>query len=265
MKRAKVIFCVACFYDLEDPNAFLQDIKKVLAPDGLFVIQMNYLPAMLSGNAVDNISHEHLCYYSLSTLEWLLTNNGFYVSDVSFNSINGGSFRVFAKLRHTQESIEVSSETGKAYSREGWMKLDTLEPYKEFATRVQENAYKLRHFLIGAVTGYTENGKKPAPPKVVYVLGTSTRGSVIMQLSGIQKGLTPFAVERDVEKVGKTYVNNIPIISEEQARASPPDYYLVLPYWFISEIAEREKDFLLNGGKFIVPLPEPYVVSYEKV
>jgi NDP-4-keto-2,6-dideoxyhexose 3-C-methyltransferase len=264
-EKAKVITAIAMFYDLEDPNAFLQDIKKVLAPDGLFVIQMNYLPAMLRDNSVDNICHEHLCYYSLRTLGALLQKNGFLITDVSFSSLNGGSFRVFAEHGRVAISPYNKDALIDATTKELELKLDTLEPYKAFASRVQENAYKLRHVLIGAVTGYTQAGKKPSQPKRVYVLGTSTRGSVLMQLSDINAGLTPFAVDRDPQKVGKTYVNNIPIISEEQARASPPDYYLVLPYWFISEIAEREKAFLMNGGKFIVPLPVPYTVSYDKI
>ena len=223
LPKAKVITAIAMFYDLEDPNAFLQDIKKVLAPDGLFVIQMNYLPAMLANNAVDNISHEHLCYYSLKTLDYLLLKNGLSIQDHSFNPINGGSFRVYVK--HTQPGTIPILGDGPVYDawmKEKALKLDTLEPYRAFAQRVQENAYKLRHVLIGAVTGYTQAGKKPSQPKRVYVLGTSTRGSVLMQLSDINAGLTPFAVDRDPEKVGKTYVNNIPIISEEQARASPP-------------------------------------------
>ena len=268
-ERAKVITAAAMFYDLEDPNAFLQDIKKVLAPDGLFVIQMNYLPAMLENNAVDNISHEHLCYYSLLTLNNLLDKNGLRIEDVSFNSINGGSFRVY--VRHGSAEAPGDSVLAVAMHEHAIFG-DGKDPYKEFAARVKENARLLREFIVeetlgmhgGGTTWQKEHGNHHAP-KRIYVLGTSTRGAVLMQLSGLDNKLIPFAVERDPAKHGKTYVGGIPIISEETARQSPPDYYLVLPYWFASEIIDREKDFLLNGGRLLLPLPIPYVISFDKV
>ncbi|NNL59620.1 MAG: methyltransferase domain-containing protein, partial [Nitrosopumilus sp.] len=90
-KKASVITSIAMFYDLENPNIFVEDIYKILSDDGIWIIQMNYLVAMLENNSFDNIVHEHLEYYSLRSLESLLSKHNFEVFDVEINDVNGGS------------------------------------------------------------------------------------------------------------------------------------------------------------------------------
>jgi len=96
-KKAKIITAIAMFYDLNDPNTFLEDINDILDDNGLFIIQQNYLLGMLKLNAYDNILHEHLEYYSLSSLNTLLYKHNLEVFDVLENDINGGSFRTYIK------------------------------------------------------------------------------------------------------------------------------------------------------------------------
>ncbi len=91
-EKAKIVTSVAMFYDLEDPNTFVSDIFKCLALDGVWVVQQNYLATMLQKNGFDNIGHEHLEYYSLSTMERLLSRHGLEIFDVETNNVNGGSF-----------------------------------------------------------------------------------------------------------------------------------------------------------------------------
>src|SRR5271167_1945036 len=87
--RPKIVTSIAMFYDLEDPNKFVSDIKKVMDADGLWILQMSYLPLMLKQHDIGNICHEHLEYYSLESLEYLLTLHDFTVSDVQLNDVNG--------------------------------------------------------------------------------------------------------------------------------------------------------------------------------
>src|SRR5206468_2277119 len=81
----------------DDPNSFVRDIKIVMHPEGLWVIQMSYLPDMLRQNAFDNICHEHLEYYSLTSLKHLLARHAMEVVDLETNDVNGGSFRVYVR------------------------------------------------------------------------------------------------------------------------------------------------------------------------
>jgi len=88
-KKAKLITAISMFYDLENPNKFLEDIKECLANDGLFIIQQNYLGSMLENNAFDNICHEHREFYSYNSLKNLLEKHGLEIFDVELNKING--------------------------------------------------------------------------------------------------------------------------------------------------------------------------------
>lgn len=253
--KAKAITAIAMFYDLEEPNMFVADVAKILDKDGVFIIQMSYLPLMLSQNAFDNICHEHLEYYSLLSLENLLKRHGLEIFDTELNDVNGGSFRVY--IRHNGATVDFPSgeeRVQKLRDDEKMLGLNDKAVYKAFANRVGD----LKNKLVGFIKDETTKGKK------VYVYGASTKGNTLLQFFGLDSVLIGAAAERNPDKWGKkTIGTNIPIISEEQARADKPDYFLVLPWHFMKEFTEREKDFLARGGKFIVPLPEFKIVSNE--
>jgi len=251
-KQAKIITAIAMFYDLEDPNTFVSDVKKCLATDGIFIIQMSYLPSMLSQNAFDNICHEHLEYYSLLSLENLLQRHDLEVFDVELNDVNGGSFRIYIKHKNKGAggNIYIASEAGERVSRlresETELHLDKREIYDEFAKRI----YELREQLILFIKKEHIAGKK------IYVYGASTKGNTLLQFYNLDTNLIGAAAERNPDKWGKKTIGTmIPIISEEQAREDKPDYFFILPWHFLEEFRKREADFLNAGGKFIIPLP----------
>ena len=249
-RKAKVITAIAMFYDLDDPNVFVADIKRVLDRDGVFIIQQNYLVGMLGQNAFDNIVHEHLEYYSLLSLEKLLRRHGLEVFDVSTLDINGGSFRTYVK--HASSSFSVSKEVNKMRDKEIKLKLNDLRVYRRFADRVKKTRNTLRNFIK----------KEVGKGKTVYIYGASTRGNTLLQYCGLNNDLIKKAVERNPEKWGKKIVSvDIPIVSEKDARKLHPDYMLVLPWYFRDEFLKREKEYLENGGKFIFPLPEMEIVG----
>lgn len=242
MDGAKVIYCGFMFYDISDPLAFLKEVKKMLAKDGLFVVQMNYLPMMLKNNAVDNISAEHQTYWTLRSLQNLLFRAGLQAEDVSFNDINGGSFRVYIRHRSNRKPSETVSGI-----LAGEKRFESLEPYQDFAKRVKEEMHKLHAIVALAVA---------KDHQTVDIVGSSTRGLTIVQQAGLDKTLIRCAVERNPAKVGKTYAG-IPIISEEQAKASPADIYLILIHNFKDEVIAR----MTWGKKFLLPLPTVKVIT----
>lgn len=253
-RKAKVITAISMFYDLDDPNAFLQGCREVLADDGLLVIQQNYLPTMLAKNAVDNVVHEHLEYYGVNSLRYALEKNGLKLVDVQFNSLNGGSFRAYVKHAGYPE---VSQEVIRAQSRELNENLESPKTYQRFAERVADNGRRLKKFII------SESVEKQ---KSVYVYGASTRGNTLLQVYHLDWQQISFAVDRNPAKWGKKTVGtDIPIISEEEARKKNPAYFLVLPWHFAGEFIEREYDYLVGGGRFILPLPEPYVLPFLRI
>ncbi|MEI7466642.1 MAG: class I SAM-dependent methyltransferase [Chloroflexota bacterium] len=253
-KRVKIVTSIAMFYDLEDPNRFVSDVKRVLDRDGLWIIQMSYLPLMLKTNEFGNICHEHLEYYSLQSLEYLLNLHGFEIVDVELNDINGGSLRAYIRNRGCaatgfgDETYRTLAADRVQAMRESEIKLGLADKqvYAEFAMRVE----RIRQDTVQFVRNAVANGKK------VYVYGASTKGNTVLQYFGLNHTLITAAAERNPDKWGRVTVGtNIPIVSEAEARVAKPDYFLVLPWHFLEEFMAREHDYLYAGGRFIVPFP----------
>jgi len=252
--RPKVVTSIAMFYDLEHPNEFTADVKAVMDPEGLWIVQMSYLPLMLKTNEFGNICHEHLEYYSLKSFEALLSRHGFEVVDVELNDVNGGSIRAYIRNRGADPARfadatyrELAAERVRALREsERQLGLDDIATYREFAHWVG----RIREDVVGFIREQVGKGKK------VYVYGASTKGNTLLQYFGLDRRLIAAAAERNPDKWGKMTVGTrIPIVSEKEARAARPDYFLVLPWHFIEEFKKREKEFLMAGGKFILPMP----------
>lgn len=246
--KIEIITAISCFYDLENPNTFLSDVKNLLQPNGILTIQQNYLVSMIAQNAFDNIVHEHLEYYSLTSLSKLLEKYDLEIFDVELRDLNGGSIRTF--IAHKGQKT-ISNKVIELCQIEKMINLQRKKVYIDFAKRINT--------LKKSITQYIEDLVKNG--KTVYVYGASTRGNTLLQYFGLDHKLIKKAVERNPEKWGKSIDSvAIPIISEEQARKEHPDYMLVLPWFFKEEFLMREQEYLKKGGHFIFPLPEMKVI-----
>jgi NDP-4-keto-2,6-dideoxyhexose 3-C-methyltransferase len=253
-RRPKIVTSIAMFYDLEDPKKFVSDVKTVMDTEGLWIVQLSYLPLMLKTNEVGNICHEHLEYYSMQSLEYLISIFDMEVVDMELNDINGGSIRVYIRNKNSNKNLfgdttyrELAFDRMRSFREaESRMKLDSLEPYQEFAERVD----RIKTDVVTFIQDCVNKGKK------VYVYGASTKGNTVLQYFELDNNLITAAAERNPDKWGKmTLGTHIPIISEEEARTAKPDYFLVLPWHFLEEFKIREKAYLQAGGRFIVPMP----------
>ena len=250
-KRARIITSIAMFYDLEDPNAFVRDIAECLASDGIWHFEQSYMPSMLRTNAYDTVCHEHLEYYSLRVIDDLLRRNGLRIVDVQMNSVNGGSIAVTACHAAATIPSERPIIDWMLQQEDNWG-LNTAKPYRQFEDRV----FKHRADLQRLIQGLVADGKR------IFGYGASTKGNVLLQFCQFGPDLIPVIAEVNSEKFGAyTPGTNIPIVSEVEARAMRPDYFLVLPWHFKSTIVQREKDYLAAGGKLIFPLPEIEIVG----
>jgi len=252
-RKARIITSIAMFYDLEYPCAFVEAVSRALADDGVWVMELHYLPAMLDMNQFDAIVHEHLEYYSLAVIERLLGDAGLRVVRAELNDINGGSIRLFIRRANRfAPAGEHAEKLQQLRVREFEMALDAPEPYERFASATEA----VRDSLASMCRTLVEEGK------TIHVYGASTKGNTILQYAGIDSTLVPYAADRNPDKHGsETIGTKIPIISEEQSREMRPDYYLALPWHFLDEFLDREREFLERGGQFIVPMPEVHLVS----
>src|SRR6267378_2316172 len=254
-RRARVITSIAMFYDLERPQSFVNEISGLLDDQGLWVFEQSYLPLMLKTNSYDTICHEHLEYYSLSQIKRMTDQAGLQIVDIEFNEVNGGSFSITASRRSASypEATDVITDT---LGKEERLGLAQLQTYRKFARTAAEH----RNHLVRCLTNLKRAGKK------VLGYGASTKGNVLIQFCGLDTNLVSCIAEVNPDKFGSyTPGTKIPIISESEARATRPDYFLVFPWHFRAGIVKREQAFLKSGGKFIFPLPSIEVVSLDEV
>lgn len=257
----KIITAISMFYDLEDPVQFLKDCKDVLDKTGVLIIQNNYLLSMLRNCAFDNISHEHLMYYSYSTMKPLVEKAGLEIMGVQLTQMNGGSFRLF--ISHPgvdlwpydyKKRLDMTMACHIREREEQHFGLDSDEAYSKFALAM----FTVIKLVKAAVLEVQKQGGR------LYIYGASTRGTTLMQTLGLPDGTFVGAAERDKNKWGRMMVGSwTPIVPEEEARANAT-HMLVLPWHFFPAIKEREKAWLLKGGKFIVPLPTPRLVGFHQ-
>jgi SAM-dependent methyltransferase len=250
-RKAKIVTSIAMFYDLEKPQAFVDDVAAILADDGVWHLEQSYLPSMLQTNSYDTACHEHIEYYTLRQLDWMVQRAGLQIIDVQFNSTNGGSFAVTVG-KQGGSAREPSASVRQAFANEAALGLDTLKPYEEFHERLLKNRMDLLAFLTQA---RQEN-------KTVIGYGASTKGNVLLQFCDITPELIPCIAEINEDKFGCVTPGTwIPIVPEQQARDMNPDYFLVLPWHFRETIIKRETEFRQRGGKLVFPLPKLEVVS----
>ena len=250
-KKARVITSIAMFYDLDAPVVFARGIAEALAHDGIWHFEQSYMPSMLRATSYDTVCHEHLEYYSLANIIRILEMAGLELIDVRFNKINGGSFAVTAA--HRGSAIRPRRALIDWFiAQEQRMGLSTRVPFDAFAQRVSQHRDDLRQLLLAL----------RAEGSRVVGYGASTKGNVLLQYCELTSDLLPCVAEVNPDKFGcVTPGTRIPIVSEEEARSTRPDYMLVLPWHFREGIIEREREFIRSGGRLIFPLSEIEIVG----
>lgn len=236
LRPAKIVTAIAMFYDLDDPVGFLQEINSVMMEDGLLVLELQFLPDCVEKTAFDIVCHEHFCYYEGSTLWHALRSAGFYVEDVSFNDINGGSIRIFASKKPSAKIDAINA----LFSRDWKSKTDAA--WEALSSRIWRAKEQL--------TAYCKTN-------VVYGLGASTKGNVLLQHFGLTNSDIVAIGEINQTKFGKrTPGTNIDIVNEREIPSGNEITLMVLPWWLKDDIAARYR-----GRKLLFPLPVAAVVS----
>ena len=249
-KKAKLITSISMFYDLPDPIKFAEDIYNCLDKNGLWHLEQSYMPSMIKNFSYDTICHEHLEYYSLKSINYILNQVGFKIIDIEFNEINGGSFALTVAKKgsfHKEDKKTVQW----LLQKEEILNCNKLETHKNF----YKECLKQKLLLIDLLKNLKDMKKK------VFGYGASTKGNVILQFCNINENLLPYIGEVNKYKFNRfTPGSKIKIIPENKLKNMKPDYLLVLPWHFKNFIIKKEQKFLSNGGKLIFPLPDIEII-----
>lgn len=245
--KAKLVCATNVFAHIEDVHSIVESIVSMLADDGIFVSESHYLASLIETVQYDTIYHEHLRYYSLTSLKHLLGMHGLRIIHAKKIPTHGGSIRVYAAREGryaARESVEqlLVSET------------DTLcdERLAEFGDRVVNSKLGL-HALLKDVK---------ASRCRVYGIGAPSRASTLINYVGLDDGILDCVLEISGSyKIGKYMPGTvIPVLDESRLFADQPEYALLLSWHIADELIPklRARGF---KGKFIVPLPTPRIVG----
>ena len=255
-KKAAVITSCAMFYDLANPKLFVKDIENILDEEGIWCVQISYLPSMLQYNNFYDICHEHISYYSIDSFEYLLKQLNLKCFYAETNAVNGGSIRFF-----------VCKNTCNKYNKLEYLKnLEQLKKKEKDYNLKDKSTFINFQKKITKIKNTTNTfvDKLIKSKETVLALGASTKGNILLQHFGLDKSKIPFISERNPEKVGlKCLGSDIELISEERARSMKPRAFIVLPWNFKEEIIKREKKYIDSGGQLMFPMPYPHVVTKE--
>lgn len=249
-KKFKLITTISMFYDVPDPLKFTKEISSILARNGIWHIELSYMPMMIKNTSYDTICHEHLEYYSLHSLKYLLDKAGLKIINLSFNQTNGGSIAL--------DVTKKSSKYKKCEYLINWVlkseklnKYNTIKKQKDFFKACKTHKILLKKLI--------KNLKKEG--KSVYGYGASTKGNVILQYCNLNSNEIKYIGEVNKFKFNRyTPGSKIKIISEQKLKKMKPDYLLVLPWHFKDNVIKKEKSYLNSGGKLLFPLPDIEII-----
>tara|TARA_B100000579_G_scaffold237903_1_gene195125 strand:- start:777 stop:2003 length:1227 start_codon:yes stop_codon:yes gene_type:complete len=248
--KFKIITALSVFYDLKNPNTFLNGIKKLLHYNGIFYLEFQDLMMIIKHNMFDTICHEHLEYYSVTFINKLLKEHDLRIFDHSYNDINGGS-SAYLICHNTARYKTKKNKINQILLKEKKFGIEKISTYKKFKKRIDLMKKKLNLKIKKIVKN----------KKTIHGYAASTKGNVLLQYYNLDNRNIKFISDRNPRKFNLyTPGSNIKIISETESRRLNPDYYLVLAWHFKKEILSREKIIRKKGTKFIFPLPNIKII-----
>ncbi|MDH3755875.1 MAG: class I SAM-dependent methyltransferase [Acidimicrobiia bacterium] len=245
---ADVIIANNVFAHIPDINDFTKGLGTLLADDGIITIENPYVRDLIDHAEFDTIYHEHFYYHSCTSIQRHMRRHGLWLNDVRyFPDLHGGS------LRWTVGHHDERSETVVRYlAEEHAAGLDSIDYYTEFARRVDA----IRHDLLALLQQLRSDGA------TIAAYGAAAKGATLLNTVGIDTGLVSYVVDRNVHKQGLHMPGtHQPILDPSVLLEDRPDYVLLLAWNFKDEIIAQQRDYLDAGGRFIVPVPTPEVLS----
>ena len=247
---AKIITATNVFAHIHDLHSLIQAVRTLMAEDGLFIVEAPYVPNMLRALEYDTIYHEHLSYLSLRPIMRLVEQYDLEVFDVQQHDIHGGSFRIF--IRRAAGSGKISSVVDDLVRLEEAAGVYRLERLNRFAADVSEHRTK----LLGMLNILKQGGRRIAG------VSAPAKGMTLLNYCGIGPETLSYITEKSELKVGRySPGSKIPIKPDSSLLEDAPDYALILAWNFAEEIMQNLKSYSQNGGKFIIPIPEPHIIG----
>lgn len=247
--HADIITATNVFAHISDINSVVENVNALLKKDGIFVIEVQYLMDTIEKMTFDNIYHEHLYYYTLTSLINFFKKHDMEVFDVKRVDSHGGSLRVF--IKRSEDKHKIKGSVNKILDYEKKIGVENIDLYKKFA----DNVYSVKEKLVSYIKDIKKHGK------TIVAYGAPAKGNTLLNFCDIGTEYIDYVVEDNQLKIGLyTPGTHIPVLGSKTLDDKTPDYILILAWNFAKEILEKTKKYSEQGVKFIIPLPEPRIV-----
>lgn len=244
---AKIITAINVFAHIHDLHDFLNGIHHLLDKNGILIIEVPYLVDLIEKTAFDTIYHEHLSYFNVHPLVALINQFDMNIIDIERIGSAGGSIRLYIDKSQSMPSTSVSALLG-FETEKGFCQLETYRRFAKSLSRVKKNLVSLLQSLKtkdARIAGY----------------GAAAKGNILLNYCKIGTDILDYIIDTTPLKQGLYSPGaHIPIYPEEYYYQRPPDYFLLLAWNYAEEIIAKEYKYHEQGGKFIVPIPEPHII-----
>ncbi|OGL36637.1 hypothetical protein A3A68_01770 [Candidatus Saccharibacteria bacterium RIFCSPLOWO2_01_FULL_48_13] len=252
--KADLVMANNTFAHISDINGTTDAVQEVLADNGVFIFEVHYLGKIIQDMQYDMMYHEHIYYYSLLALQNHLARHGLVIFDLKLIPVHGGSIRYYATKKSSRWAKNISSRVLDLQKHESELGYDKTQTYQQFAARVAGKKRQLMRLL--------DSLKKEG--RSVSGYGASGRANTIIQYCGITNKYLDLMIDDSPVKQGLyTPGSHLEIRNNSALKKNKPDYILLFAWTFFDEIAAKCTDYLENGGRIIVPLPEVRITMHS--
>lgn len=249
--QAKVILATNVFAHIIDIHSIVDGITDLLAPDGVFISESHYVLPLVETLQYDTIYHEHLRNYSVRSIRHLLESHGLEVFFVRAVPTHGGSIRVYAGRKGLRPVDRSVTEMMEMEDKAGLTDGSSLKTFRDRVIKSKLNLFAL-------LAPLKEKGAR------IYGIGAPARACMIVNYLGLDDGTIDAVMEVPTSPKVNKYMpgTRIPIYSEEKLYQDQPEYALIFSWHIADELMKllRNKGY---RGKFIIPLPEPYIYDVQ--
>ena len=241
--KAKVMACNNAFAHIDDIDKIVRGIKMLLADDGVYVFEVQYLPDLINQKQFDMIYHEHLLYYTLKPAIELFKRFDMEVFDVEKVSTHGGSIRVFVCKRGAYKKSGNVDEMLEYEEKSGFYDVKTFEKFAKDINSLKKNAVEF-------IKNIRSDGKR------IIGYGAPAKGNTLLGFFGFGPEDIEYITDNTPAKIGLlTPGTHIPVVSNDVLKTDTPDYALLLIWNYKEAVLKREDALRKKGMKFIVLLP----------
>lgn len=246
---AKVITGNNVFAHINDLDEIIKGVKILLREDGVFVIEFPYLVDFVEKNLFDLVYHEHLSFLAVSPLDKFFKKHKMQIIDVVKTPVHGGSIRILIQKRGG--IYKLNNSVQRFIKSEKDRKLHLLSTYVKYAKQIEKNKKE----LVSLLKDLKSKNKK------IIAYGAPAKGNTLLSYFQINTKILDYIIDDSPYKHNLyTPGTHIPIYGPDKLKTEKPDYIFMLAWNFADDLMKRLKNFKKGGGKFIIPVPKPYVI-----